>query len=205
MASRTLTCSKRFALYFSKPKGIFSPTCALSLTVSLSKYSNMPSLCTVSLSKFSIFVQSFHANRLLLWSQLFSQRILLGTDQFLWVIFFLKKRISILMSSASSIQIMDNVFNFFFLGFLVFFCTGRFEILSGLHCTTQIMVTSPIDLGLWECLKKALSLIGYKVSLKFSMFMIHLLSSNLMSNFLFPFLKDQTFSDWRYNLYSIIV
>ena len=50
---------------------------------------------------------------------------------------------------------------FFF--FMSFVCAGRFEILFGLHYTTRIMVISPKDLGLWECSRKILSLISYKV------------------------------------------
>ena len=93
--------------------------------------------------------------------------------------------IPILMSSVSSVQITDSVSIFIFFcnldffislfrvfpcfGFWVFFffmsfvCAGRFEILFGLHYTTRIMVISPKDLGLWECSRKILSLISYKV------------------------------------------
>lgn len=96
MASRTLPSSKMFSLYFRKHKGFFFETWAPSIR--FLKFNILT--CFVALASLKVlafFLQCFPANCLLLQSQSFTQRILLGIHQFSWVVFFLEMPISILV------------------------------------------------------------------------------------------------------------
>lgn len=98
MASRTLASSKMFSLYFRKHKGFFSATWALSIRfLNFNVLTCFVALASLKVLAFFFFLQCFHANCLLLRSQSFTQRILLGIHQFSWVIFFLEMPISILV------------------------------------------------------------------------------------------------------------